>query len=335
MVNKGENMSATKVTRKKNYISKKPQIKKVTPLATMKTSLSPFGCKYCGNYDFKCGQSVPIYEVSNVHALNQLVGYAKFINQSYGDVYYRGECKLHDSLIPSLFRGRTNTSIAAQLNTLIKKVFTDNNMKKQLKLDEADSVSSALKIEGVLQHYGIKTRFIDVVDNHWVALWMGLNQNKKYKQIYEYNHYEQREIPLIDFIDGKECTEEDLFQYILLLAVPGKCKRINNGIFVSDNYYEIDLRQALPSTYLRPHAQHGLVIKKRPHDGDQIEKYDMATNVVGIIKIRIDRAKQWIGTGELLTQDNLFPAPSFDNGYDILLSRTDLFNDDFAIARYI
>ena len=328
-------MSATKVTRKKNYISKKPQIKKVTPLATMKTSLSPFGCKYCGNYDFKCGQSVPIYEVSNVHALNQLVGYAKFINQSYGDVYYRGECKLHDSLIPSLFRGRTNTSIAAQLNTLIKKVFTDNNMKKQLKLDEADSVSSALKIEGVLQHYGIKTRFIDVVDNHWVAHWMGLNQNKKYKQIYEYNHYEQREIPLIDFIDGKECTEEDLFQYILLLAVPGKCKRINNGIFVSDNYYEIDLRQALPSTYLLPHAQHGLVIKKRPHDGDQIEKYDMATNVVGIIKIRIDRAKQWIGTGELLTQDNLFPAPSFDNGYDILLSRTDLFNDDFAIARYI
>ena len=328
-------MSATKVTRKKNYISKKPQIKKVTPLATMKTSLSPFGCKYCGNYDFKCGQSVPIYEVSNVHALNQLVGYAKFINQSYGDVYYRGECKLHDSLIPSLFRGRTNTSIAAQLNTLIKKVFTDNNMKKQLKLDEADSVSSALKIEGVLQHYGIKTRFIDVVDNHWVALWMGLNQNEKYKQIYEYNHYEQREIPLIDFIDGKECTEEDLFQYILLLAVPGKCKRINNGIFVSDNYYEIDLRQALPSTYLRPHAQHGLVIKKRPHDGVQIEKYDMATNVVGIIKIRIDRAKQWIGTGELLTQDNLFPAPSFDNGYDILLSRTDLFNDDFAIARYI
>lgn len=328
-------MSITNKTRVKKYISKKPQIKKATSIAIMKTSLAPFGCKYCGNYDFKCGQSVPIYEVSNVHALNQLIGYAKFINQSYGDVYYRGECKLHDSLMPSLFRGRANTSIAAQLNTLINNVYADNNMKKQLKLDESDTVSSALKIEGVLQHYGIKTRFIDVVDNHWVALWMGLNRNKKYKQICEYNHYEQREIPLIDFIDGKECTEEDLFQYILLLAVPGQCKRINNGIFASDDYYEIDLRQALPSTYLRPHAQHGLVIKKRPHDGDQIEKYDMATNVVGIIKIRIDRVKQWIGTGELLTQDNLFPAPSFDNGYDILLSRTDLFNDDFSIARYI
>ena len=61
----------------------------------------------------------------------------------------------------------------------------------------------------------------------------------------------------------------------------------------------------------------------------------MATNVVGIIKIRIDRAKQWLGNGELLSQENLFPPPAFDNGYDVLLSRTDLFDNNFTIARYI
>ena len=320
----------------KKYISNKPIVKKQTDIMIMKPSLSPYGCKYCGDHAFKCGNNVPIYEVSSVHALNQIIGYAKFINQSYGDVYYRGECKLHDSLIPSLFRGRANTStIAAQLNSLIKLILTDKNMTKQLKLDKHDYTSSSLKVEGVLQHYGIKTRFLDVVDNHWVALWMGLNKNQRHKQLIEYNHYEPREIPLIDFASGKKCTEDDLFQYILLLAVPGQSERINNGIYASKDYYEIDLRQALPSTYLRPHAQHGLVIKKRPHDGDQVEKYDMATNVVGIIRIRIDRVKRWIGTDELLTQDNLFPSPAFDSGYDILLSRDDLFNGDFTIARYI
>ena len=320
----------------RRYISHKPKIKASTPIAIMKDSLSPGGCKLVGRYEFKCGQNVPIYEVENVHALNQLIGYAKFINRSYGNVYYRGECKLHDSLLPSVFRGHTNTStIVAPLKLLIEKVLKDENMIKQLKLDISDETSAMLKIEGMLQHYGIKTRFIDLVDNHWVALWMGLNRNIKYKQILEYYHYVEREIPLVDFAAGKNCTEDDLFQYLLLLAIPGDSERINNGIYSSDDYYEIDLRQALPSTYLRPHAQHGLVVRKRPHNGDSVEKYDMATNIVGIIKIRIDRAKQWLGNGELLSQENLFPPPAFDNGYDVLLNRTDIFNGNFSIARYI
>lgn len=87
--------------RDKRY-SNKPIIKKETELTVMKNSLLPYGCKYCEDYNFSCGHTVPIYEVSSVHSLNQLIGYAKFINKSFGDVYYRGECKLHDSLL--LFR---------------------------------------------------------------------------------------------------------------------------------------------------------------------------------------------------------------------------------------
>ncbi len=321
--------------RDKRY-SNKPIIKKETELTVMKNSLLPYGCKYCEDYSFSCGHTVPTYEVSSVHSLNQLIGYAKFINKSFGDVYYRGECKLHDSLLPSLFRGKTNiSSSASRLNTLIENIMSDSNMKKQLKLDTSDSISCQLKIEGLLQHYGIKTRFVDVVDNHWVALWMGLNRIQAYKQIQNYYHYEEREIPLIDFVEGAKCNEVDLFQYILLIAVPGSSRRINNGIYDSKTFYKIDLRQALPSTYIRPHAQHGLVIRKRSSEGGQVENYDLASNVVGIIKIRIDRVKKWIGTGELLTQDNLFPPPAFDNGYDVLLSRNDLFNGEFNIARYI
>ena len=66
------------------------------------------------------------------------------------------------------------------------------------------------------------------------------------------------------------------------------------------------------------------------------DAYDIAPSVIGIIKIRIDRVHEWIGTGELLTQNNLFHPPAYDYGYDLLLMRDDLFNQsEFSITRYV
>ena len=57
--------------------------------------------------------------------------------------------------------------------------------------------------------------------------------------------------------------------------------------------------------------------------------------MIGILKIRIDRTDEWLGNGQLLTQDNLFPSPGYDYGYDLLLSRNDIFmKTEFEIARY-
>lgn len=99
------------------------------------------------------------------------------------------------------------------------------------------------------------------------------------------------------------------------------------------------MRQALPSTFLRPHAQHGLVIRRKVHNCDiqkNAEAYDLAPAIVGIIRIRIDRVKEWIGTGKLLTQSSLFPPPAYDYGYDLLLERTDIFEETgFNITRYV
>lgn len=66
------------------------------------------------------------------------------------------------------------------------------------------------------------------------------------------------------------------------------------------------------------------------------EVYDMAPAVIGIIKIRIDKVHEWMGNGELLTQNNLFPPPAYDYGFDLLLSRDDLFKDsEYSIAKYV
>lgn len=72
------------------------------------------------------------------------------------------------------------------------------------------------------------------------------------------------------------------------------------------------------------------------HTDETVEKYDIATEVVGVIRIRIDRVFQWLGNGKLLTQENLFPAPGYDTGYDVWLQRTDIFTtNEFKIAKYI
>lgn len=210
-------------------------------------------------------------------------------------------------------------------------------MIKELKLERLNDTEKKIIIECMLQHYGIKTRFLDLVDNHWVALWMGLHTFTTIKQVMMYAHYVKREIPYIDLINGT-AKEEDFFQYILLLAFPyNNIYKSNNGIARCGAFMTVDLRQALPSTFLRPHAQHGLLAKKIVSSSISSD-FDMSDAVVGIIKIRIDRAAEWLGTGKLLVQDNLFPAPAYDNGYDILLSRSDIFSDSKQqqqIARYV
>lgn len=319
---------------KKNNFRSKAHINCFSESITkLSKTLRSQGRLYCGEHTFTNGVSVPIYEVFSVHALNQLIGYAKFINRSYGSVYYRGECKIHDGLRPSIFRGRSNTSAVENLNKLIKTITLDEKFQHQLKLNSKDEFSDKNTVEAMIQHYGIKTRYLDVVDNHWVALWMGLYIIEAVKQVANYSHYTLRTIPIIEAINQARLSDEELYQYILLIAVPGNKKCINNGIYSSDDIIELDLRQALPSIFLRPHAQHGIVIRKRCYNSP--DETDLSTNVIGIIKIRIDRAQEWLGNGKLLTQENLFPAPSYDFGYDMLLSRSDIFNEQFSIARYI
>lgn len=134
---------------------------------------------------------------------------------------------------------------------------------------------------------------------------------------------------------GDKTDMEMLYQYILLIAVPDE--RVNNGdgIEIMDNMIVVDLRKALPSMFLRPHAQHGLVLRNRGKDCNKAAFYDVSNNVIGILKIRIDRTDKWLGNGQLLTQNNLFPSPGYDYGYDLLLSRDDIFSlTEFEITRY-
>lgn len=61
----------------------------------------------------------------------------------------------------------------------------------------------------------------------------------------------------------------------------------------------------------------------------------MAPAVVGILRFRIDIVDKWLGNGMLVTQENLFPPPSMDKGYDQLLRCQDLLVDGYELTKYI
>ena len=88
-----------------------------------------------------------------------------------------------------------------------------------------------------------------------------------------------------------------------------------NGLYLGEETYTIDLRKALPSTFLRPCSQHGWVVRGIKDD------FDFNTNICCIIRINVDLAKQMLGSGTLLSQENFFPDENVDQGYNILLQR--------------
>ena len=76
----------------------------------------------------------------------------------------------------------------------------------------------------------------------------------------------------------------------------------------------VDLRNNLPSLFLRPHAQHGLML----HNLDKND-WDMTDLVEATIRIKLSKALKWLGNGELLSTGGLFPSPVYDLGMQKLL----------------
>jgi len=320
-----------------------------------------YGSRFIRKFKFKNGHEVSLYEVDEMAAFNQLIGHAKFLNAQYGNVYYRGVNGLFDNVLPSIMRGRTNGQAEA-LNKLLTNICDNKYFHDSLKLrdipytkDQQDYyLANEIRrknrycVEGLLQHYAGYTRFVDVVDNHWVALWMGLHNFKMRGKGTRYCTCEKREFSLGDLykaMEMKGCpvassrsSDDGIYEYILLIGMPYAEKNPECGIIETRDFVEVDLRKTLPSFYLRPHAQHALVIRRRDCENFTSKPtaafYDMASQVIGILRVRIDHASQWLGEGNLLTSSNLFPSPSLDQGYNNLLMHPDLFTNPFEIVKY-
>lgn len=293
----------------------------------MRKDIHISGVKYVYMHEYNSGHKVPIFLVENYYALNKILGYAKYINGDYGTILYRGECSLHNTMLPSIHRGikskRAHYNANFKLNDLEKHILSDKKIAKVLVAE--NQPCRELVIEGLLQHYGIKTHFIDVVDNHWIALWFGLYRATQIKSVKSYICYTKRTVNKVKY-------EDDDYQYMILIASSNNITNLFDLNKINGETVTIDLRANTPSIFLRPHAQHGLVIRRLRND--KINGYDISKYVVGIIKIPIIFVDKWLGDGTLLTVDNLFPSPAYDIGYDLLLERSDLFKNSICRIAY-
>lgn len=316
------------------------------------------GCRFYKMHTFSSGHSVPVYDIFTTGALNQMIGHVKFLNAKYGNVYYRGVSGLYDNVLPSLMRNRTN-GCPADLNSTLNHICKSDYFRKSLKLrntrrptSREDNISNQkierfnkYSVEALLQHYAGATRFLDVVDNHWVALWMSLHMFESHGKANKYYKTIRRSLSSLDLYEMKSmdrdvCTEKrdsvNIYSYILLIAMPYSTNQPEYGISETDEFVEVDLRKNLPSIYLRPHAQHALVIRRRDkgNEFNRADFYDMSSQVATILRVRVDRVDKWLGDGHLLTHNNLFPSPSIDQGYNNLLLHSDEFVNPFEIKKY-
>lgn len=248
------------------------------------------------------GNVVPVYTINSINELIQFVGYAKYINHKNTNVFIRGQVDLYSgSLVPSLFRGKKNFgSVISNYYTRINQV-----------LQNEKSFKSFPKpiFEATIQHYGIKTPMIDLVDNLWVALWFASHQFQG-KIIGNHEHL------------YVSLSNQD-YGYIILIccdAVTPSDKM--NGLYQGENTQLIDLRKALPSYYLRPHSQHAFMLRKK-----ETTPNDYSDLIVGLARIRTQDILRWIGDTELLSTSSLFPSAYFDNGYEVLLKKYPSFDN--------
>jgi len=159
-------------------------------------------------------------------------------------------------------------------------------------------------VEPLLQHYGFRTRWVDAVDNVWVALWFACHEVVVRKN---YAHHARRD-------PNREGQD---WAYLSLVSVGDAKSTAIPGVWRSPQARLIDLRVTLPSIYVRPHAQHGLLFADS--SWNPARDPDLIHLVVATVQVALREALAWMGSGLTLSPYVLFPPATVDEGYRRLL----------------
>ena len=243
-------------------------------------------------------------DIFTPHALIQIAGFVKY-KMKDDMIVYRGQADDYGTLEPSLYRSKEGvlTDMVRNKRTRELNIIIDELSRAGAFFESVNSDC----YESILQHYGFKTHYIDFVDNIWIALvFSSLSWcSNRYNNIDELMYFDDSD-----------------YGYIYILSA-GKIQSPQNDIVRTDKMYEvIDLRRTLPSLYLRPHAQHGLLIKRFSQKNKlTTSKTNMYNDIVVKLRIIKTTVVKWINNSKLLTPEFLFPSTYFDDGYSRLAER--------------
>lgn len=195
-------------------------------------------------------------------------------------VFCRGQVNDYAS-IPSLFRGKNLSD-----DHLQRRLAAYNELVDKTKNLYNASRFQQENIHPIFQHYGLKTPWLDLVDNVFVALWFATqkyfgekNGNKA--------HYK---------------TSRNKFGHIYFYATTPKTE-----------YF--DLREEYSSLSLRLHVQHGISITRKK------TKWTLANRSLDdhlVATVKFPNRKEWRPSGQIFSTKFLFPSTELDNTYKYL-----------------
>ena len=147
------------------------------------------------------------------------------------------------------------------------------------------------------------------MDNIWIALWFACHRARATGPLGKFVHFERR-LP-------RNERPSERFAYVVMIAADRVGATTVAGMWRGANTELVDLRIAAPSIFLRPHAQHAVLFRLK--GGTVRREIDYARAIVGVIRVGLDDALEWLGQGTLLGIHALFPPPMYDHGYGVLL----------------
>ncbi|MCX9010104.1 MAG: FRG domain-containing protein [Candidatus Methanoperedens sp.] len=209
--------------------------------------------------------------------LVRFAGYLK-TRKPISKVFMRGQKENHGNMIPSLFRNCKSNDII----TLKKRYKAYNYLIDKLKESEKPRFNRE-NVGAILQHYGIKTPWLDFIDNIYTAIWFATMEPSEEEPL----KYVPRE-------NGKS-------GYIYFIRIKEK----------DPNLKYCELREIHSSLSLRLHAQHGISIRRRVKT---LTNRDLQEFVVATVKFTINDS--WRLNGQLFDTKFMFPSKEYDSTYN-------------------
>jgi hypothetical protein len=196
--------------------------------------------------------------------------------KAYGRVFLRGQSKHYNEMRPSLFRGQTEVEIPDLLKA-------EKEFVKQIKERLPQARFRRPDLPALLQHYGYRTSWLDVVDNLFVAAWFASHKIGK------------------DGDSGVEVLPSQATHGWLYLLATGASY---------GPLHVVDLRREHHPLSARPHVQHGVSVTPQDACMD-IREIVIATMRVPLVSFGV--------SGALFEPIVMLPPKSEDHTLRILL----------------
>ncbi len=188
-------------------------------------------------------------------------------------VYCRGQDGHFNSMRPSLFRGpnerySTQCLLDAQADFVgeLRRASTPKRFQRR-------------NLPALLQHYGVRTSWLDVVDNLYVAIWFATHLI--------------RGDTWIDLRDGE-------YGWLYFISTDNRTSRLT----------AVDFRDQHHHLSTRPHAQHGVSVTR---EGENWSDTALGLEEFVVATVRLRCGSQWRLRGFMASKQYLFPDASEDN----------------------